>query len=381
VVETARGHFELIPVFKPNYGPEELEALRGSFESGWIGLGPRTKEFEEKFAAYMGCRHAVGVNSATAALHLAMCVMGIKGREVITTSMTFISTNHAILYNSAIPIFCDIEPDTLNIDTTQLESLVTEKTKAIVVVHYGGYAVDMDPVMSIARTHNLKVIEDAAHGAGGEYKERKLGSIGDIGCYSFHAVKNLACGEGGMVVTNDASIDAELRRLRWMGITKDTFSRDSDPNKGYSWYYDVTDLGYKYNMNDIAAALGIVQLSKLERSNARRGELVQQYNEGLKGVGDIETPVRKVYMTKPAYHNYVIKTSQRDRLNAFLKEKGISTSVHYYPNHLYKMYQPYARVLPNTESVWKKVLTLPLFPDLADKQQDFIISSIREFFR
>jgi perosamine synthetase len=370
----------LIPVFKPNYGPEELEALRGSFESGWIGLGPKTKEFEEKFAAYIGCRYAVGVNSATAALHLAMWVMGVEKCEVITPSMTFVSTNHAILYKNAFPVFCDIEADTLNINPTEIEKLITKKTRAIVVVHYGGYAVDMDPVMSIAQKYKLKVIEDAAHGAGGEYKGRKLGSIGDIGCYSFHAVKNLACGEGGMVVTNDGLIDGELRRLRWMGITKDTYSRDSDPHKGYSWYYDVTDVSYKYNMSDIAAALGIVQLAKLDRSNARRAELVGRYNDGLKGVGDIEIPVRKPYMTKPAYHNYVIKSARRDQLNAFLKEKGISTSVHYYPNHLYEIYKPYRRHLPVTESVWKRVLTLPLFPDLTEQQQDYIISSIREFF-
>jgi len=320
------------------------------------------------------------VNSATAALHLAMKVVGVQGGEVITTSMTFVSTNHAILYNNARPVFCDIEADTLNIDTSAIESLITEKTKAIVVVHYGGYAVEMDPVLQIAQKHRLKVIEDAAHGAGGEYQGRKLGSIADVGCFSFHAVKNLACGDGGMIVTNDPDVDSELRRLRWMGITRDTFSRDDDPQKGYSWYYDVVEVGYKCHMNDITAALGLVQLAKLDRSNAKRCELVKRYNDSLSGVGDIEIPIRKPYMTRPAYHNYVIKTKQRDQLNAYLAEKGISTSVHYFPNHLYGMYKPHYRYLPVTETVWKRLLTLPLYPDMTDQQQDLVIRSIREFF-
>ncbi|MGD0035716.1 MAG: DegT/DnrJ/EryC1/StrS family aminotransferase [Bacteroidota bacterium] len=371
----------MIPVFKPNYGNEELEALKEPFSTGWIGLGPKTKEFESKFASYIGCKHAIGVNSATAALHLAMKVMGVEDREVITTSMTFISTNHAILYNNAVPVFCDIEPDSLNIDTTKIESLITNKTKAIVVVHYGGYAVDLDPVLEIAKNHNLKLVEDAAHAAGGEYKGKKLGSIGDIGCFSFHAVKNLACGEGGMITTNDDKIDKLLRRLRWMGITKDTYSRDADTHKGYSWYYDVAELGFKCHMNDIPAAIGIVQLRKLEKSNARRAELVARYNDQLAGVGDVELPICKSYMTKPAYHNYVIKSSYRDKLNEYLKEKGISTGVHYYPNHLYDMYKPYYRHLPVTETIWKKLLTLPLFPDLTNDQQDSIIDGIKRFFK
>jgi perosamine synthetase len=320
------------------------------------------------------------MNSATAALQLAMHAMEIRGGEVITTPMTFISTNHAILYNNAVPIFCDIEPDTLNIDAMKIETLVTKKTKAIVVVHYGGYAVDMDTVLQVARKYNLKVIEDAAHACGGEYKGKKLGSLGDIGCFSFHAVKNLACGEGGMVTTNENKIDAQLRRLRWMGITKDTYSRDADPHKGYSWFYDVAELGFKCHMNDIPAAIGIVQLRKLEGANARRAELVARYNMHLSGVGDIELPVAKSYMTKPAYHNYVIKTSKRDPLNEYLKERGISTGVHYYPNHLYEMYKPFYRNLPVTETVWKKLLTLPLFPDLTNDQQDLIIHEIKIFF-
>jgi perosamine synthetase len=371
----------VIPVFKPSYGEEELNALREPFASGWIGLGPKTKEFEEKFAHYLGVKHAVAVNSATAALHLALHVAGIERKEVITPSMTFVSTSHAILYNGGIPVFCDIEADTCNIDVSKIEELITDKTRAVVVVHYGGYPVDMQRTMDLASKHKLVVIEDAAHATGGEAFGKKLGSIGDLGCFSFHAVKNLACGEGGMITTNGRDVDARLRKLRWMGITKDTFSREDQATHKYSWYYDVVELGYKCHMNDIPAALGIVQLGKLERTNARRAAIVARYNKELAGVGDIQTPVKKPYMTKPSYHNYVIQTSQRDRLHEFLKEKGISTGVHYYPNHLYEMYKPYYRPLPVTETVWKRVLTLPLFPDLTDEQVGMIVEAIREFYR
>jgi perosamine synthetase len=370
----------VIPLFKPSYDEQELNALHGPFTSGWIGLGPKTKEFEETFARYVGVKYAVGTNSATAALHLALDVADVTGREVITTSMTFVSTNHAILYNKGIPVFCDIESDTCNIDATKIEELITPKTKAIIVVHYGGYSVDMRRVMELSQKYHLTVIEDAAHAAGGELDGRKLGSIGHLGCFSFHAVKNLACGEGGMITTNDAAADARLRRLRWMGITKDTFSREDHSTHKYSWYYDVAELGYKSHMNDIPAAIGIVQLGKLDRTNARRAQIVALYNRELSGVGDIEIPVKKSYMTKPAYHNYVIKTSQRDALHEFLKEKGISTGVHYYPNHLYEMYKPYARPLPVTESVWKRLLTLPLFPDLTDAEVGIVVGAVKQFF-
>jgi len=208
----------MIPVFKPPYDERELEALKEPFRSGWIGLGPKTKEFEDKFANFTGVEYAVGVNSATAALHLALLAAGVEGREVITTSMTFVSTNMAILYNNAIPVFPDIEEDTLNIDVKEVEKRISPRTKAIIVVHYGGYACDMDPIMEIARHRGIKVVEDAAHACGSEYQGRKLGSIGDIGCFSFHAVKNLATGDGGMITCRSPQYDSRPRKLRWVGI-------------------------------------------------------------------------------------------------------------------------------------------------------------------
>ncbi len=367
----------MIPVFKPSFGEEELEALREPFKTGWIGLGPKTREFEERFAEYIGVKFAVALNSGTAALHLASKVLNIEGMEVITTPMTFISTNHVILYSHGIPVFADIEADTLNIDPMQVKNLVTSKTKAIVVVHYGGHACDMDPILELAKEKNIYVIEDAAHGCGGKYKGQKLGSLGDLACFSFHAVKNMSTGEGGMITTDDPELYGRLMKLRWMGISRDTWSREEKDRK-YSWYYNVEEVGFKYHMNDIPAAIGLVQLRKLDKMNQRRRELAEKYNKGLTGLNWLKTPVVKSY-AEPSYHNYVIKAEKRDQLNIYLQEKGISTGVHYIPNNHYDMYHPFRGQTPVSDTVWKKVLTLPLFPDLKDEEVDFIIREIKEF--
>jgi len=367
----------MIPVFKPCFGEEELEALREPFKTGWIGLGPKTKEFEERFAEYIGTKFAVALNSGTAALHLALKVLEIEGMEVITTPMTFISTNHAILYNGGIPVFADIEGDTLNINPVEIGKNITSKTKAIVVVHYGGHACDMDPILEIAKKRNIRVLEDAAHGSGGMYKGQKLGSIGDVACFSFHAVKNMSTGEGGMITTDDPQMYGRLLKLRWMGITKDTWSREEKDRK-YSWYYNVEEVGFKYHMNDIPAAIGLVQLRKLDKMNLRRKEITERYNAGLRGLKWLETPVIKPY-AKPSHHNYVIKVEKRDQLNIHLQEKGISTGVHYIPNNQYEMYHPFRGETPVSDSVWKRLLTLPLFPDLKDEEVDVIVKEIKEF--
>ncbi len=366
-----------IPVFKPSYGKEELEALRDPIEKGWTGMGPKTREFEERFAEHIGVRYAVGMNSGTAALHLALMVMEMKGYEVITTPMTFISTNHAILYNQAVPVFTDIYPDTLNISVEEIEKNISQRTKAIMVVHYGGHPCDMDPILEIAREHNLKVIEDAAHGCGGKYKGRKIGSLGDIACFSFQAVKNLACGEGGMITTNDPKVYKRLKTLRWLGISRDTWTRTGN-NEQYSWYYEVEEVGFKYHMSDISATIGLVQLKKLEEKNSRRREIVKKYNEAFANLDWIETPILRDY-AKSACHNYVIKVSQRDELNEYLKKKGISTGVHYIPNNHYDIYKGFGKETPIAREIWKRLLTLPLYPDLTDEEFLRIVESVRKF--
>ena len=371
---------KIIPVFRPSMGQEEIKAVAKVIQSGWIGLGPKTEEFEKKFANYVGAKYAVALNSATAALHLAFMLLDIRGKEVITTPMTFISTNHAILYNGGRPVFTDICRDTLNIDPLEIKKNITKNTKAIVVVHYGGHACQMEEILDIAKKNNLYVVEDAAHACGAWYKDKKLGTLGDIGCFSFHAVKNLATADGGMLVTDNKEWYDRVKKLRWVGISKDTWAREEIQNKHsrYSWYYHVEELGFKCHMNDINAAIGLVQLKKLDALNRKRRMLSRRYNEKFGELKWLESPVEKNY-AKSSLHNYAIKTDYRNELNDFLSKKGISTSVHYIPNNHYPMYKKFGRPTPIAEEVWTKLLLLPLYPDMTVRQQDRVISCIKEF--
>ncbi len=365
----------MIPLFKPSMGDEEVNAVGEVLRSGWIGLGPKTVEFEKKFAEYIGVKHAVAVNSCTAALHLALEVLGVYSWEVIVTPITFVSTAMVINYTKAKPVFADIERGTLNIDPKEIERKITLETKAIIVVHYGGHPCEMDEIMKIAKKYNLKVIEDCAHACGAEYKGKKVGSIGDIGCFSFHAVKNLATGDGGMITLNDSELDKHLRKKRWMGISKDTFQRT---DKVYDWYYEIGELGYKMHMNDINAAIGLIQLNKLEKMNARRKEIVKNYNKAFKKLKWISLPVKKDYV-KSAYHNYALKVKNRDKFIVYLKEKGISTGVHYTPLHLHPFYKNHKIKLPVAEKVYDSLILLPIFYDLTDKEQNYIIDCVKKF--
>lgn len=370
----------MIPVFRPKINKEEiLQELGKVFDSGWIGLGPKTAEFEEKFANYIGVKYAVGVNSATAALHLACYVLGLKeGTDVIVPSMTFVSTALAPLYCGAAPVFADIEEDTLCIDPIDIEKKVTFKTKAIIPVHYGGHACRMDKIIEIANKHNLWVIEDAAHGCGGKYKDAMLGSIGTMGCFSFHAVKNLPTGDGGMITTNDEELYNELKELRWVGI--DTGTSDRTSRKSYTWQYSINKLGFKYHMNDITATIGIGQLKLLEEHNLIRRKYSKKYDEAFKGIWWIETPVEKDYAYS-ARHNYVVKVPMRNELNEYLCTKGISTGVHYKPLHHFKVFHNVNanRQLPVTERVWQKLLTLPLYPAMTEDEFEKVVSEVIKF--
>jgi perosamine synthetase len=368
-----------IPLFRPSYDKRELNALKEPFENGWLGLGPKTKEFEDKFAAYVGSKYANGLNSATSALHLALSLFNIKGKEVITTPFTFVSTNHAILYEGGIPVFCDIEPDTLNIDPTKIEALITKNTVGIICVDYGGHPCDMDAINKIAKKHKLFVLEDAAHSCGSKYKGKMVGSLTDITSFSFHAVKNLATGDGGMLTYDKATWDTILRKRRWLGISKSTFDRNIT-KKGYHWYYEVEELGFKYHMNDINAALGIVQLEKLNKHIEKKRAIAKKYTEALKGLEWLSTPVEKPYAWSST-HNYAIQMDEsiRDIFVEYMLAKGISVGMHYIPNHLYKMYKPYYRKLPIAESAWKKVVLLPMFPQLTKEEITYIIATVQAF--
>ena len=370
---------DVIQIFKPWFEEAEYEALREPLQTGWVGTGPKVAQFEKRFAEYLGVEHAIALYSASAALHLAMIVAEVGDGDVLTTPMTFVSTNHAILYAGGRPVFCDVESDTLNIDAQELEERLTPQTRAIVVVHYGGHACDMDPIVQLADQHGIVVIEDAAQACGGSYKGRKLGTLGDIGCFSFESKKNLSTGDGGMLVTNDGAVADRVRKLKWMGISRGTWERFSSGQTGRSWEYDVEEVGFKYQMNDIAAAIGLVQLEKLERANQLRRRLVRRYEEAFAEVEGIEPLAQRHYAENACYH-MVIQLDERDALCDYLEGRQIQSGVHFYPNHYLPVYQPFRGApLPVVESVWRRILTLPLYPQMTDTEQDRVIDGVRSF--
>ncbi len=381
----------MIQVFRPWYGQEELDAIREVLESGWLGLGPKTAEFEGRFAEYVAAKYAVGLNSATAALHLACLALDIgPGDEVLVPTITFVSTAHAVAYCGATPVFVDCDPKTLNVDIDDLRRRVTPYTRAIIVVHFGGHACPMDEVWDLAEERGIPVIEDAAHACGTSYEGRRVGGLERTAmtCFSFQAVKNLAVGDGGMVTTNRVDLWRTLGRLRWVGIDKSTWERTEEAvmelesgirrYASYGWYYEVHDLGFKYHMNDISAALGLAQLAKLERGNERRRALAARYNASFAGIDWLSTPIELPY-TRSATHNYVIQCNRRDELNLGLRERGIATGVHYMPIHLQPYYRKQSRTsLPVAEAVWTRLLTLPLYPGLTDEEADQVAAAVRD---
>jgi len=366
----------MIQLFKPYMDEEEVQAVAEVLRSGWIGLGPRTTEFEKQLAQYIGVSYMIGLNSATAALDLAVRLLDIRhGDEVIVPTMTFVSTAHAVAYSLATPIFADVDEATLNISLEDVARKITPRTRAIIPVHYGGRPVDMDELRKVAG--NIPIIEDAAHACGAEYKGRKCGSLGDLACFSFHAVKNLATGDGGALALNDRSQAERAKRLRWLGIDKGTWDR-TEGDRSYWWEYHVDEIGLKCHMNDITAAIGLVQLRKLPRMNARRLQIAQMYTEGLRDLPWLRTPPPDTADSKSSWHIYCIQCEDRDGLNAYLQEKGIGTGVHYKPIHLYTCYgnRPH---LPVAESLLPRIMSLPMHPGLSDDDVSYIIDSIRSF--
>ena len=359
----------MIQLFKPYVHPDAIEATTRVLNSGWIGQGPETEAFEKEFAEYIGCRYAVALNSATSALHLAMVASGIKSQDrVISTPMTFVSTNHAIEYQDASVVFCDIEPDTLNIDLRRV-AIYAPHAKAIVVVHYGGNPVNMDYLYWLKNKYNLVVIEDAAHACGSEFNGKKIGSFG-LTCFSFHAVKNLPCGDGGMITTNDKAIYDRLIRLRWCGIDKSTFQRTKQG--AYKWEYDVPELGYKYHMNDINASIGRVHLLHLDSWNQTRRDFAAIYRSKINKVEFLrETPG-----SLNSQHLFVIKSTNREDIINKLNKANIDYGVHYKPNHLYPMYAKYGFKLPVAEEAYKKILSLPMHLGLTKEQVNNIADII-----
>jgi dTDP-4-amino-4,6-dideoxygalactose transaminase len=368
-----------IPLFDLNYGEEEERAVLDTLRSKWISMGPNVHRFEEEFANHLGAGHAVAVSSCTAALHLALTILPIdEGDEVIVPSLTFVATANVVRYVRAIPVFADITSyEDFSIDPIEIEKRITPKTKAIVVMHYGGFACDMDGIMGIAGRHGLFVVEDAAHAPDSEYKGKKLGTFGDIGCFSFFSNKVISCAEGGVLVTENDEYARRAELLRAHGMTSLSYERA----KGHATEYDVVELGYNYRLDDIRAALALSQLEKLKADVARRQELRDYYLRQLQQIDGIIVPYKgHLYRSSNYILPIVLKNGSaeyRNTVRARLAESGIQTSVHYPAVHRYSTYERLQADLQKTDYVADNEITLPLFRNLTQQQVQYTSSAVQ----
>ena len=321
-----------LPPFAPCLGDEEFDEVLDTLRSGWLTMGPKTRRFEEAFARYVGAKHAIAVSSCTAGLHLALVAGGIgPGDEVITTPLTFCSTANVIVHQGATPVLADVNPDTMNIDRREIERLITPRTRALIPVHLAGQPCEMEEMEALAKEHGLLLIEDAAHATGAEYRGRKIGTFGDVTVFSFYATKNLTTGEGGMICTEDDDLAEKTRVLRLHGISQDAWKRYSD--KG-SWYYEVQLPGYKYNMTDIQASLGLHQLARQEEFLRVRERYARVYTEAFADLPEIRAPFVKDHV-RHAWHLYIVQlnlerlTIDRGQFIEALRGENVGTSVHF----------------------------------------------------
>ena len=371
-----------IPLFDSDFGNEEIGAVTKVLQSRWLTMGEITHQFETQFCNYINVKHAFAVSNGTTALHLANVVLGIgPGDEVIVPSLTFIASVNSIIYTGATPVFADVvSEDDLTISPQDIERKITDKTKAILVVHYGGYSCQMEEIMSLAGRYNLLVIEDAAHAPGAKLNGTWCGVFGECGCFSFFSNKNLATGEGGILVTNRDDLAERIKLIRSHGMTSLSFDR----YRGHSFSYDVVDLGYNYRPTEIGSALGMIQLNKLAAKNKQRKKLVEYYQNKLVDLEYIKIP----FITHPglsSYHIFPIILSpelDRNKFMEFLKLNGIQTSIHYPPAHRFTYHKKYLQPkhsLPVTEDIAQREVTLPLYPDLKFEEIDYIANVIKKF--
>ena len=376
-----------LPFALPDIGEEEIGAVARCLRSGWVTTGPTARRFEQEFRAYLGEDvEAIAVNSATAGLHLALESVGIgPGDEVIVPTLTFTATAEVVRYLGARPVFVDVDPVTLNIAPGAVAAAITPRTRAVMPVHYAGLACDLDAILALAERHGLRVIEDAAHAFPTRLDGKLVGTLGsDVTVFSFYANKTMTTGEGGMVVTRHPDLARRIRCMRLHGISQDAFDRYT--SRVPAWYYEVVDAGFKYNLTDIAAAIGIEQLRKIDRFQQRRTWLAQRYDEGLAGL-PLLLPARPALGSTHAWHLYVVRLQEgagieRDELIRQLSARGIGTSVHFIPLHR----QPYWRdscalnpeSFPVAEASYASMLTLPLYTRMQDEDQDRVIAALRE---
>jgi dTDP-4-amino-4,6-dideoxygalactose transaminase len=376
-----------VPLADVTLGPEEMAAVAEILKSGWLSMGPKTQEFEAHFAHFLSVKHAFAVTNGTAALHIGCQVLGLSpGDEVLCPALTFVASANAILYTGARPVFVDINgPHNLNLSAADAARKVTDRTKAIMIVHYAGYSCDMDAITALAQRHGLKIIEDCAHAPGAVYFSasgpQKAGTLGDIGCFSFFSNKNMTTGEGGMVVTNDDALADQIKFLRSHGMTTLTWDRHKD----HSFSYDVVFLGYNYRLDEMRAALGLVQLQRLEANNRLRCELTRLYLKKLGQLRQLEFPFAEPPAGSTHHLFPVLLPPGMDRAGFMtaLAQKGIQTSVHYPPIPGFSYYrrlwpQAYDHLLPHTDDVAAREVTLPLFPAMTEAQLELVVRAVRD---
>jgi dTDP-4-amino-4,6-dideoxygalactose transaminase len=363
-----------LPFHVPSIGDEEASEVVKVLRSGWLTTGPKVHAFETAFARYIGTPHAVAVNSCTAALHLALDAIGLaEGDEVLVPTMTFAATAEVVLYFKACPVLVDSEPDTLNIDPAGLERAITPRTRAVIPVHYAGHACDMTRILEIARVHRLKVIEDAAHALPAAYNKQRIGTFGELACFSFYATKTLCTGEGGMVVTANPEYAENVRIMSLHGISKEAWKRYSAEG---SWYYEISRPGFKYNMTDIAAAIGLVQLRKCHQMWEARREIAGIYSQALRELDEIVTPETRSDV-EHAWHLYPIRLDlerlriSRAQFIAMLREHNIGTGVHFIPLHLHPFYRDKYHYrpqdFPNALYAYERLVSLPIYPAMTER--------------
>ncbi|MFA5072441.1 MAG: DegT/DnrJ/EryC1/StrS aminotransferase family protein [Nitrospirota bacterium] len=379
---------KFLPFSRPTISQEAIDEVVACIKSGWITTGPRVKQFEEDLKVYLRAPQVLALMSATAGLHLVLEALNLKsGDEVISTPMTFAATLNTIVLTNGKPVLVDVEPGTYNIDVTKIEKAITKRTRAIMPVHFAGLSVDLDPLYDIAKKHNLRVIEDAAHAIGTEYKDRRIGSFGDIQVFSFHPNKNMTTGEGGCVVTGDEALAAQVALLRFHGMDREAWNRFG--KKG-NQHYEIIAPGYKYNMMDMQAALGLHQLKQLDGFIKRRTELALRYQKLLANWPQWTLPAPPAYPNLHAWHLYTPLINpeaagmDRDAFMQGMKERNIGTGFHYRAVHLYPYYRDefgFKRGdFPNAETISDRIVSLPLFPTMTDADQDRVIAAMADLF-
>ncbi len=377
-----------IPFHRPHITEDEIIEVLDSLRSGWITMGPKTVRFEENFRDYIGTQNAVSMNSCTACLHLALKAAGLKeGDEVILPAMTFAATAEVVTYFRATPVLADVDERTYNIDVREIEKKMTSRTRVVIPVHYAGQPCDMDEILALAEGLGAAVVEDAAHAIPAWYKDRKIGTIGDVTCFSFYATKALTTGEGGMATTDNDEWAERMRILRLHGISKDAWKRYT--NEG-SWYYEVLEAGYKYNMTDIQASLGIAQLKKVEWMWSRRKEIAERYDASFKHLPEVSTPLVKADR-QSAWHLYVIRllpgalTIDRNRFIDELKKLGVMVSVHFIPLYRHPYYLKALRCtaeeFPVSEAIYSQIISLPIYPAMTDEDTGRVAESVEYVIR